>query len=126
MPPIYRFNIGGSEKESKWGWHRATELLEAINNLLKERGKEEMSPQLLGETFSFVNPHQTDPSRPYRGESFLVIWQNGQLMSASIRPRTNWLESVVEGDHYIPAKVGLSLIEAIKKPFMSKLRRALN
>lgn len=122
MPPIYRFHIPGRKRESEWGWHRATELLEAANNILVLQGREAMDPRTLCERFPFIDPHEKRPDRFV--ESYLSIWQGRQLM-IGVSGRYEWLSAAVRDDSFLPAKVGMELIRAVKQPVMSSIRRVI-
>lgn len=121
MPPIYRFDLNGYPKESEWGWHRAIELVDAINNILSLSGRVPMTPEEIGERFPFIrlNP---DPLKGYHNRPSSVV-STERPYGCYFIGETNWLRTLVKGDLYLPAKIGMQLIDAVKSPVRSALRR---
>jgi hypothetical protein len=122
MPAIYQFSFATLPAESKWGWHNAEELVEAINNIRVSMGKESIGTAEIINEYSFINPHSyiTLPS----GFNCCVIVENGQ--SFSYYNDKDWLGDLVNRHAFLPAKLGMSLIKAAKKPILSAVRRACN
>ena len=111
MPPIYRFSLINLPKESGWGWHRAVEVVEAVNNLLTLKGKATMTPKEINETFPFAEINNENSNC----WTCLLLGTNGNIGTAFIGS-VNWLTTVIQGDYYIPAKLGMQLITAVKNP----------
>ena len=123
MPAIYKFSLPGWVEENGWGWHRAVELVEAVNNILASQGKEAMAPRSLVEEFPFVDPHIKEDIGPKtRNLGYTSIDADGNVWNTHCE---NWLESAVESDSYLPARVGMQLINAVRRLFRSSLRKML-
>jgi len=126
MPPIYRFSLPDCPQESKWGWHRATELVEAINNILKLEGKEPMSPEQINEKYPFI---RLNKKRPHP-----AVWEPKHVKSPVVCldrsyggtsvGETKWLATLVDGDFFLPAKLGMSLLDAVKHPILCLVKKA--
>jgi len=117
MPAIYRFDTGLENEMSGWGWHRATELLEAVNNILLAKGLKPMHPQHIGEKFPFVNPMLEKNCG-----SYFTSTLDGKISSTST-PKHQWLFWAVTCDTFIPAKIGIALLKAVKSPIVSNFKR---
>lgn len=120
MPPIYRFDLAGYQEQSKWGWHRATELVEAINEILALQGRRMMSPTEINETYPFIKLTE----RNSRGYSTNVVKSDWSFGNTGIG-QVNWLNTLVTHDMYLPAKIGMTLINAVKHPAVTKLKNLL-
>lgn len=124
MPPVYRFNIPGHSKESGWGWHRATELVEAVNNILRLSSKKPMSPEELNERYPFLKLNR-DPNQNFvLGEATSVLIPGGVYGGHHVG-EVIWLATLVKMDMYLPAKLGMQLINAVKHPLRSVIRNAM-
>lgn len=115
----YSFSFSDNSEWRSWGWHRATELFEAINNILVAVGKKPMTTTEIEKEFSHLSPmgHETFGTKtPYLSISGNTTW---------ITTSSHWLGCAVEDDCYIPAKVGMAIIKAIKHPVFNKVNRLL-
>lgn len=124
MPAIYRLDgIEGFQEEYKaWGWHRATELLTAVQNILLEQGKGMKSAAEISDMFLQADPFLVTEAE----EKGLMVVKGGCLLRMYCgtdggRQGSKWLRSAVEADEFLPAKVGMMLINAAKHPFRTKL-----
>ncbi len=124
LPAIYQFEIPDLPKECRWGWHRAADTLEAANNILHSRGETAMEPKALCAKYAHIDPY------PKIGifetpRALLEVTPDGQIVDC--RSATHeWLEWAVKEDHFIPAKLGLALINAVKQNnAVTAIRRAL-
>ncbi len=111
MPPIYRFYIPDYPRESTWGWHRATEVVEAVNNILELKGKQCLSPEDMNKAYPFV---VLEDEIDDQGKYTPVIRDGCSYGGTSVGP-VHWLATLVRHDMYLPAKVGMSLINAAKR-----------
>jgi hypothetical protein len=117
MPAIYRFDF----LKKSWGWHRAFELIEAIDNIRLAQGKEKLGTVGLLKMCPFINPHTTRNNGCYH-----IVTAAGQLMIAQHGNGTNWLEDLVKENSYLPAQIGMRFIEAVKHPVRTGLRNLAN
>jgi len=122
MPQIYRFHFPNFPKQSKWGWHRATELMAAINNTQLLQGEKPMSPVQVAKEYPLVNPATTDDC--VEPVFFHMIEQNRELSLISVREhnQNTWLDNLVAQDCYLPAKIGTQIIQAIEHPTYVQIR----
>lgn len=123
MPPIYHFDIEGSPEMSKWGWHRASELHGALNNISVVNGGPPLSVWAIDEQFSHLHPQRGN----VRGlNGFLkVINQEGNCVTL-VSLGKNWMEMLVQHDFFIPAKIGTRLINEVKHPFRAQISKFIN
>ena len=130
MPAIYRFTFGGSPEKNKWGWHKASELVEAINTILADRGNDPMTPKMITQQLSFIDPRTPEvicgENIHVSGGELSIVYENEQLMSSYFSDNTDWLTSLVEKNRYLPAKLGMKLIDAVKHPVRAKIAKLLN
>jgi hypothetical protein len=122
MPPIYRFNLEGYPKESKWGWHKATDVVTTVNNILILQGFRPMTPEEMTEAFPSVMLNtQREYSSFQISRTHSPVIESDRCYGESLVGDQNWLKTVVEGDCFIPAKIGMQFIEAVKHPVKSGL-----
>lgn len=121
MPAIYRFSLVGHPKESEWGWHRAVELVEAINGIRALQAKQPMSPSEINKEYPFA---QLSNREKWGGHCTNVVGSDGSFGGTSIG-RIDWLETLVSNDMYLPAKIGMALMDAIKHPVVGSLKNML-
>lgn len=123
MPPIYNFELEGFPKESRWGWYRAVDVLEVLKNILYLNGDlHGFEPWMAEREFPSIKLG-TVPAGNVWDECSPVVEEGkpfGRTMVGS-----NWFEVAVEGDYYIPAKVGIQLIDAVKHPFKHNLKKVV-
>lgn len=124
MPAIYRLksdSLSPKAPANNWGWHRATELLEAINNILASQGKKAMTALQIGESYKHIVPWDSaDLTHINYSKGYLVIDQSGRGLLA-LTGGYSWLERAVCDDQYIPAKLGMRLIDAVKHPIRNRV-----
>jgi hypothetical protein len=127
MPAIYKFDFPNSPETNSWGWHRATELMEAINNILASEGKKPSTAKEINQLYPFVNPNKPKGflfDKRYPG--YLIISKEGTPTWRSNGTADSWLESLVTDDYYLPARLGMQLINAVKNPIRSSLKKVLS
>jgi hypothetical protein len=125
MPPIYRFLWKDEELQNirKWGWHKASELLVALNGIFIANGKDDIdvgkfisdNPKLHPYEGGAVGPYYAFPGQCLMvtadGESEVVYPRVGENVTA----KGDWLSPLAKQGYYVPAAVGMKLIEAAKK-----------
>ena len=129
-PAIYTFNFpdepmrlrdakrnSTEQHPNRWGWHRASELLEAINNLLVLRGCAKMTARDVAEAF----PHLS----PYREMSELLIVDGGGQSWVTKTGPMEWLEAVLKNDGYLPARIGTRLLKAVQHQKMDAIIKCI-
>lgn len=120
-PAIYKFEFpedSSHPKASKWGWHRASELYSAINNLLGKEWEDVLSAREIAAKFAHLSPLR-------ESGQFLVVDGEGKAWLVKTGPH-EWLEAVMDRNGYLPAKVGTRLLNEIKHPTIGVVRRALS
>ena len=121
MPAIYRFSLAGYPKQSKWGWHRATELVEAINSIRGLQCQHPMSPSEIIEAYPFAQLGQHEKWDCYTD----VVRSDGDFGGTNVGS-INWLQTLVRNDMYLPAKIGMALINAIKHPVVGSIKNLIS
>ncbi|MBI4088548.1 hypothetical protein HY415_00415 [Candidatus Kaiserbacteria bacterium] len=111
MPPVFRFHFPENSTASTWGWYRAIDLVEVVNNIRILRGQRGLTAGEIGREYPDVNPNV-----------FAVVMEpvyaneNARLGSLSSAPH-KWLEC---GNFYrrcfLPAKIGMLLLKVVKDP----------
>lgn len=127
MPAIYKLETRYS-KVNTWGWHRACELLEAIQAILASQGK----PVLTADEICTKYPH-LHPNKPIRDSysheprraSYFTVMSDGVTCYDTRSDPVHWLQNLVDNDSYLPAKIGLAVIKAVKHPMLDKVARVL-
>jgi hypothetical protein len=117
MPAIYQFEIPDHPQESKWGWHKVSELVEAIPNIFLNQGKCEIAKDtsLISKWLDNYWP------RGY----FLCMDDNGKICNWMIYSE-DWFAALARwGECFIPAKIGMNLINAAKRPFWTSTKTFL-
>ena len=126
MPAIYRlpnagqdqFNDGEYEGQA-WGWHRASELLRAVQMIHLERTEEFLTADEICSKYSQVNPYG------HKGEFDTVKPDGMQVgtytLSFGMTLSFRWLQHLVNTDCFLPASIGMHLINAVKHPVLSRL-----
>lgn len=118
MPAIYRLEFPGAQANS-WGWHLASDLVEAVNNVrsLAELELNELTPLEMGREYSF-----TDPMSYSNYFLIAVPGLKGELELDPWAPhRGRWLHDAIERRAYFPAKIGVLLLDAVKNPYKAKM-----
>jgi len=122
MPAIYRFQVDGYKEASKWGWHRTSELVEAINTILVCQGHKPMTNAEICKAFPEVNllNKRIKPGQAWNPRRWCPeINKDGHLFSMSDHcmydAGSDWLTASAEQGCYIPAGIGMQLIVAVKK-----------
>ena len=125
MPAIYWFDFPSSPTESGWGWHRATELMEALEHISRLRQGSNFvrppHPWDVGYIQSHIRPQPTQDGSSF----FRFVNRFGKLEGVSTAP-DRWLEAIVDDDGYLPARLGMQLIGAAKGTVASKVRKVLS
>ena len=118
MPAIHNFDFGADwPKESKWGWHKASEVLEVINNI---RASKEQVP--LTDIDISVKYKELAQDRSYRMlpilpyiRDYWMASEEGHLVELFQRDALAWFHFAVTESLYLPAKIGIKLIDAVKR-----------
>lgn len=118
VPAIYRLSFPGAQGD-KWGWHLASNLFEAANNMrsLAEVPLNPLTPYDMGREYAFADPM----SYSYY---FLIAVPKagGKLEIEAFHPaRCRWLEEGIKLEAYFPAKIGMLLLNGIKNPAGAKV-----
>ena len=125
MPAIYQFTFEKSPKQSKWGWHNTAELVEAINTILVSSGRKPMSTQEIVQEFQFIDPHCPNEyfgSSVIQNSYYYIVNESGQLFKAYHGDGTDWLDWSKGTNSYLPAKIGMKLLNAVKHPIRAKIK----
>jgi len=122
MPPIYSFAFPNDPERRKWGWHRGTELFEAINNTLAAAGRKPMTTQEIENEFSHLSPVGKKSLGIAVVEIPYISVHDGRTW---LTLSSEWLGFAVRGNSYLPAKVGVAIINAIKHPVRNRIKRLL-
>ena len=117
IPAIYRLSFPGAQGD-KWGWHLASDLFEAANNMcsLAEIPLDPLTPYDMGREYAFADPMSYS-------NYFLIAMPKvgGKLEIEVFHPaRCKWLEEGIKLRAYFPAKIGILLINGIKHPAKTK------
>ncbi len=143
MPPIYSFSIPGYEEESGWGWHKVSELVEAVNNI---RLSQFLSP-LLNEQIAREFAYTGNFNRVHQGMGIQIEYlplvnssiylericgeaekeENGppyKLRNLTWSLDSHWLYYAAN-DSFFPAKLGMKLLEAVKNRRKHVIRKAV-
>lgn len=118
--PIYSFSFSEFPELDNWGWHKVSELVEAINNSLVARGKKPMTAVEIEEEFWYLSPLQYECLGQTEYPRAYAIISDGRLWSTC---SNEWLRHLVTRDGYLPAKVGMNIMNAIKHPVRHHLAR---
>lgn len=120
MPPIYRFPKLKDQQARTWGWHRAKDVFTAINNI---RDIMECKPpfdvEQMAAEFRFLKPDSLIVLRTGEG-----VTGGGEYVD-QIPARDNWIDILVAYDYFMPAKIGMHMLEAVKNPNKAKIRAAM-
>jgi hypothetical protein len=135
MPPIYRFLWKEEHRQDmkKWGWHKASELLVAINGIFIANGVDNVDaakfvaehPRLVPFTGGCIGPWYAFP-----GEC-LMVTKEGEteivypVLDKTITAEGDWLSPLARSGYFIPAAVGMKLIEAAKKSSVGWFQRLM-
>ena len=113
MPAIYNLPAIGVP-QATWGWHKASELLEAVQAIIYLQSGHNLSADEI-----CLEHLQVDPFK----KGLEVASKDGMHLSCyhTCFPRHQWLQRVVDRGNFLPAKVGMSLINAVKHPMLSRL-----
>lgn len=122
MPPIHRFAIEGFPKQSGWGWHRATELVEVVNNILVLRGESAMTAEQLNERFPFIELHSGIKDSILNDAPWTDVITESDGYGCHYVGDAGWLATLVRENMYLPAKIGMQFITAAKSPTLSEFR----
>ena len=119
MPAIYRFKFVNADNTC--GWHRATELLEALRNIRLLQGKPPLTTKEITAKYPTISLYKRPIEGvdwPMRGRWLSTVSHDGVLSVRSehcvYEPGDDWLGVHVEHDCYLPAKIGIELIKALK------------
>lgn len=124
VPAIYNFTFSVSDDWNKWGWHRATELFEAVNNIRVSQRKSSLTAWAIPREYPHIDPFTEPNTNGPRYLPYLTLVGNQHTWNTSTCGR-NWLEPLVNEDAYIPAKLGMQILKAVKNPVLSKICNAL-
>ena len=123
MPPIYRFDFPDEQEIRNWGWHRVTDLIEVVNNIRHLQGKSALPATAIGVEY--------DASRPTH---FNIVCESayvdedpklGSMFTPAHGQGYQWLDMAVSQKRcFIPAKIGMALINEVKNQKRSLLQRA--
>ncbi|MDP2655528.1 MAG: hypothetical protein Q8P17_03265 [bacterium] len=120
MPPIYRFPKLKDSQARTWGWHRAREVFAVINNLRDiVDGKPPLDVEEMAKEYLFLKPDSLTLVRT--GEGITGGGEHVDQMPA----RDNWIEMLTAYDYFMPAKIGMLMLEAVKNPNKAKIRAAV-
>ena len=122
LPSIYRFTLEGHPRESQWGWHRATELCEAMNNILELKGHARRTPIQFSQEFPFIKLGEGNRESGFNSPVVDLKREFGETSIGSV----NWFCTVVKSDMYIPAKVGMQFLNAVKHPIRTAIKKMLS
>jgi len=111
MPAIYMFDFPEYPQQSKWGWHNAREVEEAVKNILSSTEIPLKTIKGLYRQQPLVQV-QAGFREPLR--EFSVASANGELWQLIVQTSDEWFTRVVEKNYFIPARIGTRLIRAIK------------
>lgn len=117
IPAIYRLSFPGAQGD-KWGWHLASDLFEAANNMrsLAEIPLDPLTPYDMGREYAFADPMS------YSNYFLIAMPKAGGILEIEISypARCKWLEEGIKLKAYFPAKIGMLLIDGIKNPAKTK------
>ncbi len=110
MPAVYRFPLSDWNEGMEWGWHRATELLEAVNNNLEIQKSPQMRPEEIVKHFPQVSPYLKE------NNYWLTLMHiDERMVHLNGGEAIDWFTQAVSGDYYLPARIGTELIKAVRK-----------
>ncbi len=145
MPAIYRFRFGAEELAdnyyelvpsnqidteqcpvNRWGWHQATQLVEAIDNLRILREERILTMQEISKKFSHLLIGHSWESLLLEpeGSSYLManfISRDGKLQRKLISRRdpfwcSSWFGDMVRDECYLPAGIGTKILRKVEQP----------
>ncbi len=122
MPPIYRFDFQNDDVARNWGWHRVTDLIEAVNNIRYLQGKPALPATAIGVEYDAVRPSHFNIvcESSYDDENPRIGSMAAPLYEESYR----WLDLAASQMRcFIPAKIGMALIKEVKNPKRPLLQR---
>ncbi|MES2216366.1 MAG: hypothetical protein V4481_03650 [Patescibacteria group bacterium] len=123
IPALYRLDHGSS----KWGWHKMSDLIEAVNNLLF------YSPlDALGEGEDSFCQTKPDYMRDVRSHELLkrfghlskgevFMWSNGSNIESG---KVSDVPYADRGDLFVPARWGLDVISEVKRLIVAASSKA--
>ena len=122
MPAIYRFRFDeATGLEGQWGWHRASELFEAINNIRWLHGFAPITTAeicALSPNVNLLSRHRHGVQHTGHNKWCLLVDRTGSLYRLSshcvYEPGADWLGALVKDGYFLPAGKGIDLIDAIK------------
>lgn len=113
LPAIHRFNFSHSPRESTWGWHKTDELIECINNALKESESSKSKTITKKDLFRvYGHLNRTDSARGYGLVKTFPFIEKEELICSNFGTKD-------PGDltaDFVPAKWGLEIINSIRHP----------
>ena len=118
MPPIYRLPRPRGDGVSKnWGWHRAKELIEVIRNLYFISGELMPTAEEICTRFIDIQPTLLGSAkRPVTiPRPYICIEADGLNDHFTTAAGSEWLGKHADNDRFIPARIGIELLRAVKK-----------
>lgn len=107
LPAIYRLKSGSPSSLIPGGWHRLSELLEAVNNLRREQGLQPMDKWDLVHGFFDLKT----------GLAF--AWFDGQFIMHGQKSEVSEKMSFDNEELFVPAGWGVAVVEATKRGVIS-------
>lgn len=118
VPAVYRLSFPGAQGD-EWGWHLASDLVEAANNIrsLAEVPLDPLTPYDMGREYAFADPMS------YSNYFLIAMPKAGGKLEIEIfhSARCKWLKDAIRLEAYFPTKIGLLLLNGIKNPTGAKV-----
>ncbi len=95
-PAVYCFFNTLTESTCKY--HLASELFEAINNVIRNRGGKHFEPQEISKSFPLIRSKM-------EGGAYLCVNKEGDV-SSLFPTQENWLEYLVKEEKFLPIEIG--------------------
>ncbi len=110
-PPMYRFPYSENEQIKNWGWYLASDLLFSIQNLFHIYRRISVTSKDVSR-YCFIKAHNK-----FLGQlqGLLIVKRDGTHSELLGYEEDGWFHSAVLVDCYVPAGLGLKLIEATEK-----------
>lgn len=120
MPPVYRFEFADYPAANAWGWHRATDLVDAVNNIRTLAALSKLTAEEIGREYPFLNP-------TYFSIAVESAYVDEDVRHGSLNPAPHmWLrDAIFYKRSFLPAKIGTLLLDAVKNPNKAKIRVAV-
>lgn len=112
LPSIYRAEFGMVNTLDRWGWHKLSELLDVVNNLLKMQKLPEKTKERLIYDFFHL---KKDLSFIWFDGKCAQYWSGGKCIKYEQIMRIREVMDFNNRALYVPAGWGIAVAEAVKR-----------